>query len=207
MGHLAGEGAFASAFGGRLPARLGEVWLALLAGIARGRIDPFSYAVLDRVDGDPRIPQATQRQEHLEMFVLLGDPALRLPDLPHDVTLRAPETVAAGATLSVSGTLPARLRGASVRLTLERPASTEPLGLEPLPRTPGPARDRVMLANHERANRFAVAAAEVVARDGRFTARLAVPAKLPWPHLVLRAYAATEREEGQGVRRVAVRSD
>jgi hypothetical protein len=205
MGQLAGVAAFASAFSGRVPERLGEVWLALLKGVARGPIDPFTYATLNWVDGNLRISQATQRQEHLEMFLLLGDPALRLPQLPQDVELRAPDA-APGRALMVGGTLPARLAGARVRLTLERPVGSEPDGLERLPRAE-PARERVQLANHERANRFALAEAEVVARGGSFTATLAVPARLPWPRLVLRAYAATERADGQGVRRLAVRRD
>ena len=39
-------------------------------------------AMLDAVDGDSAIPQATQRLEHLEMFTLLGDPALKLAATP-----------------------------------------------------------------------------------------------------------------------------
>ena len=137
------------------------------------------------------------------MMVLLGDPALRLPALPQDVELRAAETVEAGQAVTVRGRAPARLEGARVQLTLERPASSTPADLEPLPAR-GPERDRVMLANHERANRFAVASAEAVVQDGRFEARLEAPARLPWSRLVLRAYAATELQEGLGVLPLAV---
>jgi hypothetical protein len=202
MGMLAAGGLLESTLHGRVPERLGAAWLALEAGLARGPIDAFTYTMLDSVDGDAKVPQAAQRQEHLEMFVLLGDPALRLPVLPADVTLEAKGPPAAGKPLTVRCRVPARLAGARVRLTLERSVTSLPSDLEPLPSDPGLAgiaRDRVLLANHERANRFAVASAEGEAHDGRFEARLDVPAKLPWPRLVLRAYAATGRAEGMGV--------
>jgi hypothetical protein len=47
--------------------------------------------------------------------------------------------------------------------------------------------------------------AECVVRDGGFEARLEAPAKLPWPRLILRAYAATDGEEGMGVTTLDVR--
>ena len=105
--------------------------------------------------------------------------------------------------------MPARLTGAKVRLTLERPVSSLPADLEPLPKeTPfnAPARDRVMLGNHERANRFVVAEGETTAGNGRFEATLAVPARAPWPRLILRAYAANDREEGLAVQGLEVAS-
>jgi hypothetical protein len=202
MGLLASDGLFESVFAGRLPERLGTTWLAVEKGVAQGKIDELTYRMLDAVDGDSSIPQATQRQEHLEMFVLLGDPALRLPAVPADLELKA-EAVQAGKPLAVRGRVPARLAGARVRLTLERTVGSIPDDLEPLPRDAG--RDRVMMANHEKANHFVLVAAECPARDGAFEARLDVPARLPWPRLLLRAYAATDKEEGQVVLSLEVR--
>jgi hypothetical protein len=196
MGLLASDGLFESALAGRLPERLGTTWLAVERGVAQGKIDALTYGMLDAVDGDSSIPQATQRQEHLEMFVLLGDPALRLPAVPADVELKA-ESVQPGKPLAVRGRVPARLAGARVRLTLERTVGSVPDDLETLPG--GAGRDRVMLANHEKANRFVLAATECPIRDGAFEARLDLPAKLPWPRVLLRAYAATDTEEGQTV--------
>ncbi len=198
MVELAGDGLFHSLFGGRPPEHLGDAFLRLKENLAGGKIDPLTFQLLDAVDGDSRIPLADQRLEHVEMMVLLGDPALRLPVLPKDVKLTAPENVTAGQALAVRGEAPARLEGARVVLTLERPASSEPADLEPLPAA-GPERDRVMLANHERANRFVLASREATVRDGRFEARFNVPAKLPWRRLVLRAYASTDEQDGLGV--------
>jgi hypothetical protein len=200
MVQLAADGLVDSTFTGRPPERLAESWLALKKGLAEGKIDDVTFRLLDAVDGDSTIPQATQRREHLEMFELLGDPALKLPAMAEDLTLKVDGKAAPGAALTVRGEAPARLEGARVKLTLERPVTSTPAGLEPLPKAAGKERDRVMLANHERANRFALAEAEAVVKDGRFEAKLDLPtAKLPAAKLYLRAYAATERQEAQTV--------
>jgi hypothetical protein len=206
MVQLAADGLFESTFVATPPERLGDSWLALKNGLANGKIDDLTFRLLDAVDGNKSTPQASQRQEHLEMFVLLGDPALRLPRMSEDVEVITDNFVAPGQKLSVSGKVLARLAGARVRLTLERTVNSTPEDLETMP-VPSharseeiQARDRVMLANHERANRFVVAASESTVKDGRFQATLDVPAKLPWPRLILRVYAANEREEGMAVR-------
>jgi hypothetical protein len=199
MVQLAANGLFESTFADKSPERLGTAWLAVKTGVAKGDIDPLSYKLLDAVDGDADIPQATQRLEHLEMFVLLGDPALKLPVLPADLELKTDDAAAPGTTLTLRGTAPARLTGARVRVTVERPVSSAPDDLESSPKDAGPARDETLMRNHERANRFVVAAAETTVRDGRFTIKLDLPAKLPWSRLTIRAYAATDAEEGMGV--------
>jgi hypothetical protein len=200
MVQLAADGLFESTFAQAPPQRLGDSWLAIKNGVARGQIDEITFSLLDAVDGDKTIPQATQRQEHLEMFLLLGDPALRLPRMPEDIEISTEPVVSPGEKMTVSGKLPARLADARVWLTLERMVNSVPEDLETLPRRPQTARERVMRANHERANRFAVASAETVAKAVRFQATLDVPAKLPYPRLILRVYAATEDEEGLAVR-------
>jgi hypothetical protein len=201
MVQLAADGLFASTFTSKVPARLGESWLALEKGVAEGKIDDFTYNLLNGVDGDPKIPQAVQRQEHLEMFLLLGDPALRLPDLADDLTLKIPARARPGERLLVGGQLPARLEGARVRVTLERRVSARPADLKRLPAEGDAGRDAVMQANHERANRFVLASAEVKA--GReFSARLGVPGKAPWRDVIVRVYA--RKGEAEGMKAVAV---
>jgi hypothetical protein len=208
MVQLAADGLFESTFAHRPPRRLGETWLAIKNGVARGKIDDFTFRLLDAVDGDKTIPQATQRQEHLEMFLLLGDPALRLPVMAEDVELKTDATVTPGEALTVRIELPKRLAGARVRLTLERTVNSMPDDLEPMPKDPGPAGaagDRVRLANHERANRFVLVTQNYELKDLSHLAILDVPKKMPWPRLILRAYAATEREEGLAVRTLEVK--
>jgi hypothetical protein len=151
------------------------------------------------VDGDGGIPQGTQRLEHLEMLVLLGDPALKLPAMPSDLELKAEGKPAPGAAVTVRGAVPARLAGAKVKVTLERTITSTPTDLVPLPKGAGRDRDRAMMTNHERANRFVLAEAEVAVKDGRFEVKLELPAKLPGGKLYLRAYAADEKREAMRV--------
>jgi hypothetical protein len=198
MVQLAADGLFESTFAKTPPQRLGDTWLAIKNGVASGKIDDFTFGLLDAVDGDKSIPQATQRQEHLEMFVLLGDPALRLPRMPADIDVSSEKSVSPGEKLTVSGKLPSRLAGARVRLTLERTVNSVPDDLESIP-VPSKERLRVMLSNHEKANRFVLAMSENTVKDGRFQATLDVPSKLPWPQLILRVYAANDREEAMVV--------
>lgn len=213
MVQLAADGLFESTFAKTTPERLGDSWRAILNGVAHGKIDELTFRLLDAVDGDKTIPQATQRQEHLEMFVLLGDPALRLP-LMAPITLSPRErrgdsegaeaVVRAGEKLTVSGKVPERLADGRVCVTLERTVNSVPDDLETLPQDA--RRERVMLANHDRANRFVLTSNEVEVKDGRFQATLDVPAKLQWPHVILRAYAAGKRDEGMAVQILDVKT-
>jgi len=199
MCQLGADGVLSSVQGGKYPDRLAEVWLALKAGISNGKMDALTFKMLDSVDGDSRIPQATQRQEHLEMFMLLGDPALRMPRITEKVQLAADSELTPGAVLKITGEMAAKLNGGRLRLTLERPLTSEPADLEAVPPGSGADRSQVVLANHERANRFVLRALEVPVREGRFAAEVRVPETIPWPRLLLRAYAATERHEALGV--------
>jgi hypothetical protein len=63
-----------------------------------------------------------------------------------------------------------------------------------------------MRERHERANRFILATQEAFIKQGRFEGHLALPAQLPWAYIVVRAYAATERQEGLGVLRKEVKT-
>jgi hypothetical protein len=193
------EGLIGSFCAPRPPRRLGEAWLRLKEAVARGKISNTFFALLNLADGDTKISQAVQRQEHLEMFVLLGDPALRLPVTPRDVKLTCAGTVAAGKTITVRGKVPARLAKAKVVLALERPLDAKPLGLEKLPNGPPAMRAKVMLANHELANHFTLFRKEILLKGNTFEARLELPAKLPWRRLTVRAYVAFDRAEGLGI--------
>lgn len=195
MVQLAADGLFESTFVKNPPQRLGDTWLAIQNSVAHGKIDDLTFGLLNAVDGDKTIPQATQRQEHLEMFLLLGDPALRLPRMAEDVEVSAAKSVSGSEKMTVSGKLPARLAGARVRLTLERTVNSIP---EPRPDR-GLTSNARILAHHEQANCFVLAASESREKDGRFQATLDVPAKLPWPRLILRVYGANERAEGMAV--------
>jgi hypothetical protein len=207
MVKLASEGFTDNFLGPDPPERLSDSFLALKRGLAKGKIDGLTYRLLDAVDGDSSIPQAVQRQEHLEMFVLLGDPALRLPWLPRDVKLTADGPAAPGGRLLLKGTAPARLEGAKVELTLERPRDSDPAEAVVVPKGPAEDQAKALARRHEAANDFVLVKKELTVKDGRFEAALDLPAKLPWRRLVTRAYAATERQEGMGALVVTVRQE
>jgi hypothetical protein len=202
MVQLATDGLIESTFAGQKPERLGASWLAIKAGLAKGKIDDLIFQLLDAVDGDSTIPQATQRLEHLEMFTLLGDPALKLAATPADLKLETEEGTAPERTLTIRGTAPARLNGGRVQVVVERPVSSSPTDLTPLPKESGVERDKLMMRNHDRANRFVLAEAETTVKDGRFEVKLQLPAKTPWTQWNIRAYAATATEEALGALRL-----
>ncbi len=199
MVKLASEAFTDSLLGPKPPERLGGAWLRLKEGLAKGKIDALTYRLLDAADGDPSLPQAVQRREHQEMFVLLGDPALRLPSVPRDVTLGVTGDVTPRGRLTLSGEAPPRLEGGRVRLVVERPRDSDPAESVALPPAPGAARDKAVVERHERANEFSLFTRELTVKGGRFEASVELPEKLPWRKLVARAYAATERAEGLGV--------
>jgi hypothetical protein len=204
MAHLGADGLFDSLLTGTPPERLGQCWHQVQQSVGTGEINPVMFRLLDAADGDTNIPVATQRREHLEMFLLLGDPALKLPTIPADVKLRSSGTVSAGKTLTVRGEVSARLEGAMVRLTLERPLASEPADLQVVPKEPDTERAKIMLANHERANRFVLLSRDATVKSGRFEATFTLPDPLPWPRVQLRAYAATDKQEGIGVLAVPI---
>lgn len=202
-GELAAEGLLTCLKHPPFPSRLGEYWLAVQAGLARGKMDQTTFALLDMVDGTGgKVPLATQRLEHLEMWQLLGDPALRMPIVPADISLQASKPIVAGKTATVTGLLPDRLRGAPVRVTLERPLNSQPAGLKKPPaNTPEnrDARERVFIDNHRRANSFILTSAQAKTSGAHFVATVEVPADLAWTNLVLKATSTREHDTGLGV--------
>ncbi|MGD0262182.1 MAG: C25 family cysteine peptidase [Verrucomicrobiota bacterium] len=207
-GQLAVEGLLSSLTQPPFHSRLADYWLAIQAGLARGTMDPATFALLDMADGtEGKVPLATQRREHLEMWMLLGDPALRLPIVPVDIPLKIAQPVTAGKSFAVSGVLPGRLKGATVHLALERPLNSAPLDLEKLPPDSPEnqdARERAFMTNHQRANSFVLASADATASGIRFAGLLEMPAHLPWTNLVCRASATLSNETGLGVITVPV---
>jgi hypothetical protein len=208
-GQLAVEGLLSCLTQPPFPTRLGDYWLAVQAGLVRGSMDPATFALLDGLDGSGgKVPLATQRLEHLEMWMLLGDPALRLHTVPLDIALRSVEAVVPGKTIEVRGSVPPRLSNASVRLSLERPLNSSPPDLDKVPQKSPQNRDarqHAFASNHLRANSFDLASLEVRVSGNEFAASLPAPANIPWTNLVLRAWATAGFESGAGVLTLSVR--
>jgi hypothetical protein len=199
MGQLALDGLIKCLAKEELPERLGDVWLSVKGGLDSGKMDGLTFRLLDQADGSQgKIPLDVQRREHLEMWMLLGDPAMRLPGLPQTIRLVTKGSAAAGGALTIAGHLPASMPRAQVRVTLERSFTSAADGLEPLPADPK-EKARVMMANHERAHRVVLAQDDLQASDGAFQATLAIPAWAAGKRLIVRAYASAGRIESLGV--------
>jgi hypothetical protein len=186
------------------PYRLGDYWLAIQDGLAHGEIDPRVFALFDQFDGSGgKVPLAVQRLEHLEMWMLLGDPALRLPLVPLDLTLKSSAPVIPGRTIKVDGTLPMRLLGASVQMTLERTIGSVPaVGFQKMPDSTPEHRlehERVALENHRRANGVILGATNIESSAAQFTCSIEAPRQLSWSKVVVRAYASTTNDAALGI--------
>ncbi|MFI5379340.1 MAG: C25 family cysteine peptidase [Tepidisphaerales bacterium] len=206
MGQLAFDGLLNCFAGPGLPPHLGDCWLQMKTGLAKGNIGFLTFKMFDYADGSRgAIPLATQRLEHLEMWMLLGDPAMRLPPAPAEIRLQTPPDIAQGASMNIRGTLPAGFADTPVRVSLLRPMSGRPLDLQPLPDAPPDARAQAILANHAKANDRVLLTKETPARNGQFEVKLDLPASLPWPRLILRAQATSAQTDALGAVLLSVR--
>jgi hypothetical protein len=190
------------------PARVADYWLAVQAGLAKGPISDGAFSLYDQFDGSGgKVPLSVQRREHLEMWMLLGDPALHLPVMPLDIVLDPLPSVSAGKGITVQGTLPDRFKGATVHISLERPVGSKPGDWKQMPvASPNnsTAREKAATDNHRKANDVVLVEADVKSNQARFELHLDLPVDLPWPRLVVRAYAASANEAAMGVEISAV---
>ena len=190
------------------PSRLGDFWRSVQAGLATGEIDRITFTLYDQADGSKgKVPLEVQRLEHLEMWMLLGDPALHLPLTPVDVSLEPAGMINAGESFTVRGVLTEDMAGATVRVTLERPLASAPIDLEPLPADNpenAAARERIVADNHRRANSFVLATAAAQANGNAFHCTLIAPDRLPWSSLLIRAEASAAGRPALGIVSVPV---
>jgi hypothetical protein len=202
-GLLAADGLLRSCAQMPFPTRLADYWLAVQHGLAEGEIDPGTFNLLDLSDGTGgKVPLPVQRTEHLEMWTLLGDPALRLPLVPLTITLKASHPITPGAPLTVDGTLPPELAGAIVRISLERATGMRPPDWRQLPpRGSGTAEERISIAaeNNEKINARLITSATAKADGDQFRCILDVPANQSSPVVVVRASADNGQKIAQGV--------
>ncbi len=185
------------------PARLGGLYAAVKRGIAEAPMNALMFRMLDASDGTSgQVPLAEQRKEHLEMWTLLGDPAMRLSAVREEITWKLPaDKLIAGQLVTVRGTLP---KGAGkLRVTVERVLCDPPLGLVPVPAS-GAQRDAALVKNWATANRVLLLEAPTTVVAEEFEARFTLPADLPWERVVLRAQAGEGPAAAKGVRVVGV---
>jgi hypothetical protein len=205
MSMLMSEGLLRNLPSADVSPRLGDLWLAMKQNLALGKINPILYHALDRVDGDPNTPQARQRLEHLEMFLMFGDPAIRLPAFSSRVEFQVEGRVSAGSMIEVSGSVPSGLDGAGGWLTLERGLASQPGDLEHLsPEDDGPRRAEVMRANHDRANRFVLKKVKLQLRGRRIATEVRLPEVWPWNEVIVRIHLIKGDGDAMGVQSLRV---
>lgn len=138
------------------------------------------------------------RQTHLRMYVLLGDPALRIRYVPHRAQLLVETpTPRPGGQLTVTAHIPTPSAGLA-RFTLETRRSVILGTLQPLPPDGDPRRDRVLLDNHRKANDKVVATHLVRYRTGRSRVTLRLPSSLPPGKYLVKVYAQDGRADALG---------
>lgn len=170
------------------PTRLGELWQGTREGITKAEISSAEFAMLDMSDGTGgRVPLAAQRLEHLESWMLLGDPAMPvLPPAPA-VQLRVDGKVTPGATITVSGVISPPASSATIRLGLERHPGTI---RRDLPEVPESGDNRAPAARERRKLSENVVLVETtIPVSGReFETKMPLPASLPAGPWTLRVF-------------------
>ena len=188
-GQLAFEGLVGDFAKPDLPERLGDAFLHVKTALAHGRMDGLTFMMFDYGDGSQgTIPLETKRKEHIEMWMLLGDPALKLPAVAPEIALDAPASAAPGDTITLHGKIPAAFAQAPVRISLERPFST--------PALPAAA---TQPAHSDQANNPTLSTQEVQPQGGQFTATLQLPAAPTWPRIVIRVETGQDTATAVGV--------
>ncbi len=174
MGYLAMSGLIGALE--KQPVRAGEFWRAAQQGLEKAEINAAEFAILDMADGTQgKVPLEQQRGEHLEMWMLLGDPAMPLMPPPPALEVKA---AISGQTLNVTGSVPAALDGKAFRITVERHPGAVP---DDLPAVPDAGGDRLKAARARRARATEVtfAVVEVKAAGKVMAATIPIPANAP----------------------------
>lgn len=197
MGYLAMSG-LTSALDSQ-PERLGSFWRAAQQGLEKAEISPTEFAMLDMADGTGgKVPLEQQRAEHLEMWMLLGDPAMPLMPKPPHIELKA---TVSGTSLAVSGSVPAAFAGSTVRLTLERHPGAVPARLPTVPAT-GASRIQATRDRRRLATEVSFASADTKSDAANFTANIPIPDDAPARPWTLRAVTGADSAPAGGAVRV-----
>jgi hypothetical protein len=137
---------------------------------------------------------AAERKEHLFLYNLFGDPALRLPR-PGEVTLECASAAAAGGRLAVNGRC-----DVAGDVLLELVADRTP----DVPKRAGDT-DEDFAACYARANAWVRAQAKARCDGKAFQAEIAVPADIAPGAFFVRAYVTGGRGSALGARAVEVK--
>jgi hypothetical protein len=79
IGYLASKGLISCIAKTEGPPSAGDWWNRIRQAIAQAPVSGLAFTAFDRADGsNGKVPLADQRLEHLEMWSMLGDPAMRM---------------------------------------------------------------------------------------------------------------------------------
>jgi len=196
FGQLALDGVLAGMNRDEPPRVLGDGWLVVQSMLAREPVDPVTYWLYDQVDGSRgRVALSDQRREHLEMWTLLGDPALQLPFLPSTLDVRVGGDLKPGGTIHLTVPVGPQWDGARALVTAEN--RSLPLTLAPPDDQPRGLAAAVPLGS-------AVAQTSAIIADGRIACELRLPADLPKCRLVIRVVVRNGAAQQMGARVVEI---
>jgi len=195
---------------GRLAATLRVRTVGLLLQRAKGRMIRQRDSGRDVIDTlaamvSTKAQMDHLQQTHLRLYVLLGDPALKIPYVSGRAKLQLPTSpTRPGEPLVVTARFPTPKAGVA-RFTLETRRKVILGRLQKLPKDSDPRRDRVLLDNYRTANDKIVSTQVLRYTDGRARATLTVPKNLPPGRYYVKVYAQNGRTDAMGSLAVRIR--
>lgn len=128
MGLLSMSGMLTKMSAEAAPETVGDFWQGVQHGLREGPITDADFKMLDMADGSGgKIPLETQRLEHLESWMLLGDPAMPLIPQPLPIKLTVSASASAG-EIEIAGELPPLARQCKGPTHHRAPPEPDPAG-------------------------------------------------------------------------------
>jgi len=183
--------------------RLGTMFLeAKAAMLKKGQKGP--WALLAKPFLSSQVDAGKLVTDHLYLYNLLGDPALRVPFASTQVELQAPREITAGSTLNVTGRVPAGLEGKLV-LSLDRQRGRLPW--KKLPKLPlhSPKTPLLRMQRNQKANDPQVVKVSLALAGPDCKSSLVIPKQLSPGDYLIRAYlTATSGKDALGARKITI---
>jgi hypothetical protein len=205
MGYLALSGMLARMNGDTSPGTLGDFWEGAQQGLREGPIDDADFKMLDMADGSGgKLTLEAQRAEHLESWMLLGDPAMPLLAKALSIQLHA-NLSTSGSEVEITGELPPSLSKARLRLTVERHPGNIRTDLPEVPLR-GDARLEATRKRRALSNDRALATTELAAEGAAFKALVPFPSSLSNGPFVIRASTLDGSPSAAGILQIPGKS-
>ncbi|MGI9516777.1 MAG: C25 family cysteine peptidase [Pirellulaceae bacterium] len=191
------------------PQLLADYWMAALKGIATSPMPDEVFLALDQADGSRGTTSIDQqRLEHLEMWVLFGDPALRVPAESPALELNAEwNPDADGHVIEISSPLSDEWSDCEFVVIIERPLNSEATDLQRVRRRKELEQLDIILENWNKSNRFEIARKTATVTDEGIRLSIELPDEIPWDHLVIRALMQSGDKRQVGLAEITVPRD